>query len=40
MPRIRFALLAILLGFCAAADIASAGEAEAWAGCTQAGMSR
>ena len=30
MCRIRFALLAILLGFCAAADIASAGEAEAW----------
>src|SRR5260370_10747847 len=30
MCRIRFALFAILLGFCAAADIASAGEAEAW----------
>jgi phosphohistidine phosphatase SixA len=31
MYRIRFALLAILIGFCAAADIAGAGEAEAWA---------
>ncbi len=30
MRRIRFALLAILLGFCTAADIAGAGEAEAW----------
>jgi hypothetical protein len=30
MRRIRFAWFAILLGFCAAADIASAGEAEAW----------
>src|SRR5438132_4810312 len=30
MCRIRFALLAILVGFCAASDIASAGEAEAW----------
>jgi phosphohistidine phosphatase SixA len=30
MCRIRFAILAILLGFCAAADIASADEAEAW----------
>ena len=28
--RIRFALFAILLGFCTAADIASADEAEAW----------
>jgi hypothetical protein len=30
MCRIRFALLTILLGFCTAADIANAGEAEAW----------
>ena len=30
MRRIRFALFAILLGFCTAADIASADEAEAW----------
>jgi Histidine phosphatase superfamily (branch 1) len=30
MCRIRFAVFAILLGFCAAADIANAGEAEAW----------
>jgi phosphohistidine phosphatase SixA len=30
MCRIRFALFAILLGFCTAADIASADEAEAW----------
>jgi phosphohistidine phosphatase SixA len=30
MCRIRFALLTILLGFCPAADIANAGEAEAW----------
>jgi phosphohistidine phosphatase SixA len=30
MRRIRFALLAIVFGFCAAADRASAGEAEAW----------
>src|SRR5437763_3625581 len=30
MCRSRFALLAILLGFCAASDIASADEAAAW----------
>ena len=30
MRRIRFAILAILLGLCATADIARAGEAEAW----------
>ncbi len=30
MRRIRFALLAIILGLCTAADIAGAGEAEAW----------
>ena len=30
MRRFRFALFAILLGFCTAADIARAGEAEAW----------
>src|SRR5712671_2877173 len=30
MYRIRFALFAILLGFCTAADIAGAGEAAAW----------
>src|SRR3981081_51504 len=30
MRRIRFAIFAILLGFCTAADIASADEAEAW----------
>jgi len=30
MRRIRFAIFAVLLGFCAAADIAGAGEAEAW----------
>src|SRR5436190_14163130 len=30
MCRSRFALLAILLGFCAASDIAGAGEAAAW----------
>ena len=30
MCRIRFALLAILVGFCAASDIASADEAAAW----------
>src|ERR1700730_15503992 len=30
MYHIRFAIFAILLGFCAAADIASAGAAEAW----------
>ena len=30
MRRIRFALFAIILGFCAAADLANAGEAEAW----------
>jgi len=30
MRRFRFALFAILLGFCTAADIASADEAEAW----------
>ena len=30
MCRIRFAIFAILLGFCTAADIASADEAEAW----------
>ncbi|MEH2563546.1 hypothetical protein V1289_003173 [Bradyrhizobium sp. AZCC 2289] len=28
--RIRFAIFAILVGFCTAADIASADEAEAW----------
>jgi phosphohistidine phosphatase SixA len=31
MCRIRFALFAMLLGFCAAADIAGADEAAAWA---------
>ena len=31
MGRTRFALFAILLGFCTAADTAGAGEAEAWA---------
>ena len=31
MRRIRFAIFAFLLGFGAAAEIASAGEAEAWA---------
>jgi hypothetical protein len=30
MCRIRFAIFAILVGFCTAADIASADEAEAW----------
>jgi phosphohistidine phosphatase SixA len=30
MCRIRFAIFAFLLGFCTAADIASADEAEAW----------
>jgi len=30
MCRIRFAIFAILLGFCTAADIASADETEAW----------
>jgi hypothetical protein len=30
MCRIRFVLFAILLGFCTAADVASADEAEAW----------
>ena len=30
MRRIGFAILAVLLGVCAAADIASAGEAETW----------
>jgi len=30
MCRIRFAIFAILFGFCTAADIACAGEAEAW----------
>src|SRR5260370_36664978 len=30
MRRFRFALFAILLGFCTAADVASAGEAAAW----------
>ena len=30
MGRTRFALFAILLGFCTAADTAGAGEAEAW----------
>ena len=30
MRRIRFAIFALLLGLCAAADIAGAGEAEAW----------
>jgi len=30
MCRIRFAIFAILLGFCTAADIANADEAEAW----------
>jgi broad specificity phosphatase PhoE len=30
MCRIRFAVFAILLGFCPAADIANAGDAEAW----------
>ena len=30
MCRIRFAIFAILLGFCTAADIASGDEAEAW----------
>jgi phosphohistidine phosphatase SixA len=30
MCRIRFAIFAILLGFCTAADVASADEAEAW----------
>ena len=30
MGRIHFVLFAVLLGFCTAADIASAGEAEAW----------
>lgn len=31
MRRIRIVFLAVLLGFCAAADIAGADEAEAWA---------
>jgi len=31
MCRIRFAIVATLLGFCTAADIAGAAEAEAWA---------
>jgi phosphohistidine phosphatase SixA len=31
MRRIRFAIFAILLGFCTATDIAGADEAEAWA---------
>jgi len=30
MCRIRLAIFAILLGFCTAADIANADEAEAW----------
>ena len=30
MRRIRFAIFAILIGFCTAADIASADKAEAW----------
>jgi hypothetical protein len=30
MRRIRFAIFAILVGFCTAADTASADEAEAW----------
>jgi hypothetical protein len=30
MCRIRFATLAILVGFCTAADIVSADEADAW----------
>jgi phosphohistidine phosphatase SixA len=30
MRRIRFAIFAILLGFCTAADTAGAGETEAW----------
>ena len=32
MCRIRFALFAILLGFCAAADVAGADDTAAWAG--------
>jgi phosphohistidine phosphatase SixA len=31
MGRIRFVLVAVLLSFCTAADVASADEAEAWA---------